>query len=56
MEQGESANFRLWFQYFLDWIEKQETKVKFELLEKISTETKEILEKKYDEPTRENGD
>ncbi|XOB46640.1 MAG: hypothetical protein ACKKMV_00435 [Candidatus Nealsonbacteria bacterium] len=28
MQKGESANFRLWFQYFLNWEEKRETKNK----------------------------
>jgi len=51
MQEGESSNFKLWFQYFLDWVEKQETKVRFEKLEEISLTIRAILEKHYDEPT-----
>jgi len=50
MQEGESSNIKLWIQYFLDWTEKQETKVKFEKLEEISVMIRAIIEKKYDEP------
>lgn len=56
MQEGESSNFKLWFQYFLDWVEKQETKVRFEKLEEISMTIRAILEKHYDEPTGDEGD
>jgi len=34
MQEGESANFRLWFQYLLNWEGKQETKNKVRRTEK----------------------
>ena len=51
MQEGESANIKIWLQYFLDWVEKQETKVRIEKLEEISMTIRAILEKHYDEPT-----
>jgi DNA-binding transcriptional regulator YiaG len=56
MQEGESSNFKLWFQYFLDWVEKQETKVRFEKLEEISVMIRAIIEKKYDEQNGDEGD
>ena len=58
MQSGRAADFKLWFQYFLGWNERNETEIddQTQKLEELSRSIREIMEKKYDEPNEDNAE
>ena len=55
MQQGESANFKLWFQYFLNWQEKQQMRIDSEDIKKLTEQISKITESwKKDDHTRDH--
>jgi len=55
LSKGVGADYKLWFQYFLDWQEKMTGMIESKDLQSLTQAIKNIAEKKYDKPIEHNG-